>query len=130
MARLDFFILVFLQWLNGFIGSREARNAGNAIATLKGAMASKASLTRGGKYKLTNSKLLVVGDKLHLKIGDVIPADAVLGSGFIEIDQAALTGESLSVFKYEGDEVFQGTVVKRGYIEAIVTATGANTSCG
>jgi len=130
MAWLDFCVLVFLQWLNGFIGWREQRNAGNAIAALKSAMAPKASVKRGGVYKVIESTLLVVGDRLHLKIGDVIPADAVLGSGFAEIDQAALTGESLSVLKYEGDEVFQGTVVKRGDIEAIVTATGANTFLG
>jgi hypothetical protein len=35
-----------------------------------------------------DSKLLVVGDRLHLKIGDLIPAYAVLGNGFTEIDQA------------------------------------------
>jgi magnesium-transporting ATPase (P-type) len=47
-------------------------------------MAPKASVKRGGQYKVMHSKLLAVGDRLHLKIGDVIPADAVLGSGFTE----------------------------------------------
>jgi H+-transporting ATPase len=56
-------------------------------------MAPKASVKRGGQYKVIDSKLLVVGDRLHLKIGDVIPADGVLGNGFAEI------GDSLSVFK-------------------------------
>ena len=83
MGWLDFLILVFLQWLNGFIGWREASNA---IAVLKSHMATKASVKRGGQYKVINSKLLVVGYRLHLKIGDVIPADAVIGNGFTKID--------------------------------------------
>jgi H+-transporting ATPase len=49
-------------------------------------MATKASVKRGGQYKVINSKLLVVGYRLHLKIGDVIPADAVIGNGFTKID--------------------------------------------
>ncbi len=94
MAWLDFFILVLFQWINGFIGWREGRNA---IAALKIDMAPKASVKRGGQFKVMDSTLIVVEDRLHLKIGDVIPADAVLRSGFTEIDQAALTGESMRV---------------------------------
>jgi H+-transporting ATPase len=85
-------------------------------------MAPKASINRGGQYKVIDSRLLVIVDRHHLKIGDVIPADAVLGNGFAGIDHAALTGESSSLLKYEGDEVFQG----REY-ETIVTVTGAFT---
>ena len=126
----DFCVLLFLQFLNGFIGWKEERNAGNAIQALKNAMAPKANIKRDGIYKSIDAKYLVVGDRLHLKIGDIVPADAVLGPGFAELDQSALTGESLAVLKYEGDEVFQGTVVKRGDLEAIVSATGANTFFG
>ncbi len=68
--------------INGFIGWREARHA---IAALKCDMARKVSVKRGGQYKVMDSELLVVGDRPHLKIGDVIPADAVLGNGFTEM---------------------------------------------
>ena len=52
---------------------------------------------------------------------------AVLGAGEpVEVDQSALTGESLPVTKYEGEVVFQGSAVKRGELQAIVTATGAS----
>jgi hypothetical protein len=60
MAWLDFFILLFLQWINGFIGWREARNA---IAALQSDMALKASVKRGGQYKVTDSTLIVAGDR-------------------------------------------------------------------
>lgn len=126
----DLGVLLFLQFLNGFIGWKEERGAGNAIQALKNAMAPKANVKRGGQYLTIDAKDLVIGDRLHLKLGDIVPADAILGPGFAEIDQAALTGESLAVIKYEGEEVYQGSVVKRGDLEAIVCATGANTFFG
>lgn len=129
-AIADFVILLLLQFLNGFIGWKEEKNAGNAIEALKNAMAPKANVKRDGQYMTIDSKLVVVGDRLHLKLGDIVSADAILGPGFAEMDQAALTGESLAVMKYEGDEVYQGSVVKRGDLEAIVCATGANTFFG
>jgi hypothetical protein len=51
MVWLDFFILVNLQLINGFIWW-ETENAGNAIDTLKRDMAPKASVKRGGQYKV------------------------------------------------------------------------------
>jgi H+-transporting ATPase len=126
----DLGVLLFLQFLNGFIGWKEETGAGNAIQAFKNAMAPKANVKRAGQYLTIDAKDLVMGDRLHLKLGDIVPADAILGPGFAEIDQAALTGESLAVIKYEGEEVYQGSVVKRGDLEAIVCATGANTFFG
>lgn len=77
-----------------------------------------------------NAKELVIGDRIRLKDGDIIPADAQLGAGSLEVDQSALTGESLPVTKFEGDDVFQGAIVKRGSLEAVLTATGKWTFFG
>ena len=49
---------------------------------------------------------------------------------FVQVDQAALTGESLPVKKYTGDVCFSGSTIKQGEKEAIVYATGANTFFG
>lgn len=66
-----------------------------------------------------------------LRLGDIVPADCVLleGEG-LKIDQSSLTGESLPVDKYEGDEVYSGSVVKQGEVHGLVYATGVNTFFG
>lgn len=77
-------------------------------------MAPIANVKRDAQYISIESKFIVVGDRLHPKLGDIVPTDSILGRGFVEIDQPALTGESCAAIKYEGDEVYQGSVVKRG----------------
>ncbi|GMN49921.1 hypothetical protein TIFTF001_019084 [Ficus carica] len=75
--------------------------------------------------------ILVPGDIISIKLGDIIPADArLLGGDALKIDQSALTGESLPVTRSPGDEVFSGSTVKQGEIEAIVIATGVHTFFG
>ena len=127
---IDFGVLSLLQFLNGFLGWYEEKNAGNAIEALKQRLAPKAVVKRDGQWDTINAAYLVIGDRIKIKLGDIIPADSRLGPGFLEVDQSALTGESLPVTKYEGDEVYQGSVCKRGDLEAIVCATGANTFFG
>ena len=68
---------------------------------------------------------------ISVKLGDIIPADARLLEGDpLKIDQSALTGESLPVTRSSGDEVFSGSTVKQGEIEAVVIATGVHTFFG
>ncbi len=64
-------------------------------------------------------------------MGDIVPADARLLDGDpVEVDQSALTGESLPVEKKSGEAVFSGSIVRQGEIDALVYATGANTYFG
>ena len=80
---------------------------------------------------LCAARLLVPGDVIELKIGDVIPADAVLLDGTpVQVDQAALTGESLPVTVQPWGQVLMGSALKRGEIKAVVGATGRNTFFG
>ncbi|KAJ0075520.1 hypothetical protein Patl1_34691 [Pistacia atlantica] len=77
------------------------------------------------------ASILVPGDVISIKLGDIVPADARLLEGDpLKIDQAALTGESLPVSKSPGDEVFSGSTCKQGEIEAVVIATGVHTFFG
>jgi H+-transporting ATPase len=60
-----------------------------------------------------------------------VPADARLLAGdAIEVDQSALTGESLPVTKQPEEVVYSGSIVKRGEIDGLVYATGADTYFG
>ena len=127
---IDFAVLSLLQFLNGFLAWYEERNAGNAIEALKQKLAPRAVVKRNNEWMTLDAVNLVLGDRVKIKLGDIIAADCRLGPGYLEVDQSALTGESLAVTKYEGEEVYQGSVCKRGDLEAIVSATGANTFFG
>lgn len=130
LAFIDLAILLFLQFINGFVGWNEEKNAGNAIEALKRSLAPRAKVKRDGVWESIESPNVVIGDRVNIKLGDIIPADMRLGPGYAEIDQAALTGESLAVTRYEGDVVYQGSICKRGDLECIVVAVGANTFFG
>ncbi|KAG2691695.1 hypothetical protein I3843_08G020500 [Carya illinoinensis] len=86
---------------------------------------------RDGRWSEQDAAILVPGDIISIKLGDIIPADARLLEGDpLKIDQSALTGESLPVTKNPSDEVFSGSTCKQGEIEAVVIATGVHTFFG
>ena len=65
------------------------------------------------------------------RLGDIVPADARLLEGDpIEVDQSALTGESLPAERKSGEAIFSGSIIRQGEIGALVYATGANTYFG
>jgi len=128
---LDFGVLFGLQVINGVVGWHEEKNAGDAIAALKAGLTPKCTCKRNGSWQSMDAKFLVRGDRINIKLGDVLPADAILCKGEpLEIDQAALTGESLPVSRHENQKVFQGSTCKRGEIEGIVCDTGERTFFG
>ncbi len=128
---VDFGIILVLLVVNGIIGFWEEFEAGNAVAALKAQLALKALVQRDGQWQAVPARELVPGDVIRVKIGDILPADARLLPGApVDVDQSALTGESLPVQRQTGDEVYAGSVLKRGLIQAVVYATGANTFLG
>ncbi|KAF3450942.1 hypothetical protein FNV43_RR07031 [Rhamnella rubrinervis] len=127
----DFVGIVALLFINSTISFIEENNAGNAAAALMAGLAPKTKVLRDGRWTEQEAAILVPGDIISIKLGDIIPADARLLDGDpLKIDQSALTGESLPVTKNPGDEVFSGSTVKQGEIEAIVFATGVHTFFG
>jgi H+-transporting ATPase len=128
---LDFFIILLLLASNAVVGYWEEHQAGNAIAALKAKLAVKAKVLRDGKWTNPNASEVVPGDVVRLRLGDIVPADARLLAGDpIEVDQSALTGESLPVTCKPGGAVFSGSIVRQGEIDAIVYGTGTNTYFG
>ncbi|GFS35573.1 H[+]-ATPase 7 [Actinidia rufa] len=86
---------------------------------------------RDGRWSEEDAAVLVPGDIISIKLGDIIPADARLLHGDpLKIDQSALTGESLPVTKHPGEGVYSGSTCKQGEIEAVVIATGVHTFFG
>ena len=127
----DFFIILVLLVSNAVVGFWEERQAGNAIAALKAKLAIKAKVKRDGKWITPAARELVPGDVIRVGLGDIVPADARLLAGDpVEVDQSALTGESLPATRKSGEAVFSGSVIRQGEIGALVYATGANTYFG
>ncbi|XP_061989312.1 plasma membrane ATPase 4 isoform X1 [Rosa rugosa] len=127
----DFVGIVCLLVINSTISFIEENNAGNAAAALMAGLAPKTKVLRDGKWSEEDAAILVPGDIISIKLGDIVPADARLLEGDpLKIDQSALTGESLPVTKHPGDEVFSGSTCKQGEIEAVVIATGVHTFFG
>ncbi len=101
-------ILLFdlAEALEGFTNAR-ARGALSGLAALA---PSKAVKLENGHESLVPVEHLAVGDRILIRPGDRIPLDGVILEGQSDINQAPITGESLPVWKDEGDEVFSGTV--------------------
>jgi len=127
----DFGIILALLLANAVVGFWEEHQAGNAIAALKAKLAVKARVIRDGKWVSPAARELVPGDVIRLRLGDIVPADARLLEGdAIEVDQSALTGESLPASRKPGEAVFSGSIVRQGEIGALVYATGTHTYFG
>lgn len=128
----DLVIILIMLLVNAIVDFYQESKALSAIAVLKRKLAFKTLVKRDGKWQERDAAELVPGDIIKIKIGDVIPADCRLlsGSDFVQIDQSALTGESLPVDKKAGEDALANSVVKQGEMVAIVTATALNTQFG
>ncbi|KAK9833068.1 hypothetical protein WJX74_006281 [Apatococcus lobatus] len=130
----DFGLILGLLFTNATISYVEESNADKAIKALTSALAPRAKAVRDGEVKQIEAFELVPGDVIVVRIGDIIPADIKFmgepGEAPMQIDQAALTGESLPAKKFPGDIGFSGSTVKQGECEALVYATGMNTFFG
>jgi H+-transporting ATPase len=127
----DFGIILLLLLANAVVGFWEEHQAGDAISALKAQLAIKARVKRAGKWVNPAARELVPGDVIRLRLGDIVPADARLLDGdSMEVDQSALTGESLPATKKPGEAVFSGSIVRQGESGALVYATGTKTYFG
>ncbi len=112
---------------------QEARSR-NAIDALKKLSQPKSKVIRNSEVIEIPSEEIVLGDFIQIEEGTFIPADAtIIQSNDFSVNEAILTGESLSVFKNEASEikqVFQGTIVATGMAICEVTAIGNQTSLG
>jgi H+-transporting ATPase len=127
----DFGIILVLLVANAVVGFWEERQASNAIAALKAKLAINARVKRDGKWITPTARELVPGDVIRLRLGDIVPADARLLEGDpVQVDESALTGESLPATRKPGQAVFSGSIMRRGEIGALVYATGEKTYFG
>lgn len=127
----DLAIILAMLLINAGVGFWQESTAESAIALLKRRLALKARVRRDGVWKDVDAKYLVPGDVVHVKLGNVVPADLMLADGdYLSVDESVLTGESLPVDKKVGDSAYSGSIAKKGEMSGIVTATGMRTFFG
>ncbi|KAF1961507.1 plasma-membrane proton-e [Byssothecium circinans] len=129
---VDFGVICGLLLLNACVGFIQEFQAGSIVAELKKTLALKATVLRDGALVEIEAPEVVPGDILQVEEGTIIPADGriVTEDAFLQIDQSAITGESLAVDKHIGDVVYASSAVKRGEAFAVITATGDSTFVG
>ncbi len=127
----DFVIIAVLLAVNILVDFWQEQKAVSALEDLKKLMSPKATVLREGKIREIEAKELVPGDIVKLKIGDIVPADVeLIEEEIFQINQSAITGESLAVEKNLGDKIFAASVVEKGEAWVKVVATGKNSSLG
>jgi len=127
----DAVIIGVLLVMNGLVAFLEEHQAANAIAALKKRLAASARALRDGSWANVPVRELVPGDVVRVRLGDVTPADLrVLDDTSLEVDQSALTGESLAVTRGKGQVLYSGSVLVRGEADGLVYATGSSSYFG
>ena len=127
----DLGIILLMLLINAGVGFWQEFKADNAISLLKQRLALKARVKRDGTWMDVEARLLVPGDLILIKLGNIVPADVTLvGPGYLSLDQSSLTGESLPVEKKAGDEAYSGSIARQGEMGGLVVATGMKTYFG
>ena len=123
-------IIGVLLVFNAALSLFHEQRANQALALLRSRLDVKTRVLRDGRWQLLSARSLVPGDVVHLRMGDLAPADIRLREGTVSLDQSALTGESLPVEGGPDTTVYAGSVIKRGESTGLVTGTGSRTFFG
>jgi H+-transporting ATPase len=123
-------VIAALLVLNALLSFLQEGRADRALALLRGRLSARARVRRDGTWQVIPAGELVPGDAIHLRLGDIVPADVRIASGQMLLDQSALTGESLPAEAAPGAAAYAGSTVRRGEATGEVMATGTRTYFG
>ncbi len=138
-SPVDALLVAAAMGLNAVVGGAQQFRGRRALAKLRDGERQRARVAGG---RIVDARTLKPGDRIELRVGDVVPADARLLCGSdVEVDESALTGESLPVAKQPAPVpgapmaersclVFAGTTVVSGECTAVVVAVGSETVAG
>ena len=111
---LDSYIIISLLVFNGLISYIQELKATDAVAMLSSKIRVNARVCRNTAWEQISASDLVPGDIIHIRMGDIVPADLKVISGNIDVDQSSLTGESRPVRLENNKNVYSGSIVKKG----------------
>lgn len=123
-------IIIILLLFNAILSFYQEDRAQRALSLLEEHLKIFTQVRRDGKWQKIPAEDLVVGDVIHFRLGDMVPADAKILKGFVLVDQSSLTGESVPVELTAQAKVYAGSLIRKGEATAEVTATGRKTFFG
>lgn len=126
----DLYVVAALLLANAILSFTQEQKASGAIELLRSKLQVNARVLRNNLWSVLTARELVPGDLIRVRSGDFAPADAKIVSGDLEVDQSALTGESMDVQKGSDDMLYSGSIVRRGEATGIVLSTGTKTFYG
>jgi H+-transporting ATPase len=131
MGKIPQSIVVFLLLVfSAVIGEIQEKRAKKAIGYLHQQLQISVRALRNGIWQTLLSRELVPGDIVHVKVGDIVPADVEIINGNVSVNESALTGESIDVTKQPGETIFSASTISHGEVIASVTAIGVKSSYG
>jgi len=123
-------VIAFILLFQALLSVYQEKKTKAALVLLRKRLSINARALRDGSWQTLPAAELVPGDRIHLRVGDIVPADVSVVSGTISVDQSQLTGESLPVEVKQGGVLYSGSVIEHGEASGNVTATGKNTYFG
>jgi H+-transporting ATPase len=123
-------VIAALLVFNATVSFLHEGRAQRALALLRQRLTVNARVRRDGRWQVLAAEGIVPGDVVHLRAGDIVPADVQLVDGILSVDQSVLTGESLPLESRAGSTAYSGALVRRGEATGVVTATGTRTYFG
>jgi len=123
-------IIAILVGLDAVLSFREEGDAQAALDLLRQRLSVEARVCRDGDWAHVPAAELVRDDLVHVRQGDLVPADLICTTGEVSLDQSALTGESNAVTVTTGGRAYSGAIVVRGEASGQVEATGTGTFFG
>ncbi len=123
--------IVIAIFLSSFISTISEYGSEKAFEKLESESSKiKCKVKRNNKLSETNIEDIVVGDIVHLSSGDKVPADGILISGSISVDESSLTGETKEKNKNIEDTLYKGSIVVNNSGVIKVTQVGDKTFYG
>lgn len=140
----DALMILAVLIINAGIGAFQEGKAQDSLNALRDFIKTEATVVRDGDEKIISDEEIVPGDVIFLQEGNKVPADSrLIEVSSLRVDESALTGESVPVFKIteaiEGDDIppadqrnmiFRGSYVVGGNAYAVVVETGIDTVIG
>ena len=120
-------MLIAIFAMSGALETYTFNKSHKEISALMDLQPEEALLISHDSEKFVPVKDLKIGDTILVKPGDRVPADGRISVGATNLDEAAITGESIPLEKGVGDDVFAGTVNLRGSIEVMITKCASET---
>ncbi len=120
-------MIVTLVTVGKLLEEKSKKKTGEALSRLADMTPKTARVEREGAVAVVEIDEVIAGDVILIKAGEAIPVDAVVLQGEGEVDESAITGESLPSTKTEESKIIGATILKSGYLRARVTHTGENT---